>query len=139
MYTRHASLKALSAIQHDFLDVGSSPNKLQPGGPGYELVYSCTQVLPYLRSLSPAGTLSASFDRIKAHELTLVKELIGYLESRYDRGVRLVGDGHTENRVPTISFVVVGQNPMRSRDVIEVFNRQGWVRLLLFHAPVVCL
>lgn len=31
-------------------------------------------------------------------------------------------------RVPTVSFVVRGERPIRSRDVVEVFDKKGGVR-----------
>ena len=64
---------------------------------------------------------------IKAHEQTLIKELVTYLQSKFDRGVRLVGNGLSEDRVPTISFVVTGQRAIKSRDVVAEFDKQGWV------------
>lgn len=91
-------------------------------------MYGCTAVPPYLRSLSPVRTLEAGFELIKAHEQTLIRELVTYLQSKYDRGVRLVGDGLSEDRVPTICFVVTGQNSLKSKDVVAEFDKQGWVR-----------
>lgn len=34
-------------------------------------------------------------------------------------------------RVPTISFVVRGERPIRSKDVVEVFDKKGGVRFFL--------
>jgi len=51
LYTRAAPLHALTSIAHHFLEVDKLPYKLQPGGPGYEIVYSTTAVIPYLLSL----------------------------------------------------------------------------------------
>ena len=61
LYVRAASVQnSLSSLAYHFLKVDSKPYKLQPGGPGYELVYGCTGVPPYLRSLIAEGTLEAA-------------------------------------------------------------------------------
>ena len=135
MYGPHASLlyarapalaHSLTSLAHHFLSVDTKPYKLQPGGPGYELVYGCTAVPPYLKSLTPAGTLVAAFDAISAHEQDLLKLLLGYLRSKEARGVRIVGDEFEgPSRVPTISFVVVGERAMRSMDVVKAFDLKG--------------
>ncbi|KAF6741112.1 hypothetical protein DFP72DRAFT_863128 [Ephemerocybe angulata] len=83
--------------------------------PGYETVYATTGVNQYLLSLTPANDLNASFAAIAAHEQTL-----------WERGVQLVGDDTVGlNRAPTISFVVVGQHAMQSKDIVKVFDAQG--------------
>lgn len=132
LYTRAASLEgSLASLAHHFLPVENKSYKLQPGGPGYELVYGCTAVPPYLRSLSPSGSLEDAFAKIAEHEQTLVKPLLGYLKSKEARGVRIVGEeGSGLNRAPTISFVVGGERPIRSRDVVKVFDAQKNVSLL---------
>ena len=111
--------------------------KLQPGGPGYEITYGTTGVLPYLLSLSTGpsgpGTLQDSFALIAAHEQTLVEPLLAFLTApeQLDRGVRVVGnDKPGPDRVPTISFVVTGQRAMKSKDVVGFFDSRGGVRIL---------
>ena len=134
MYARAASLvNSLSSLAHHFLPVSSKSYKLQPGGAGYELTYASTAVLPYLASLggAPSGAdisaqLDASFAAIAAHEQTLLAPLLGYLRSRRERGVRIVGaEREGLGRVPTVSFVVVGERAMRSRDLVAAFDKKG--------------
>ena len=127
MYVRLSSLTgSLASLAHHFLDVDTKPYKLQPGGPGYELVYGCTGVPPYLRSLTPTGSLEDAWAAIAAHEQTLLEPLLAYLRGKADRGVRIVGEEKAGfGRVPTVSFVVVGERAVRSRDVVSVFDKKG--------------
>ncbi|PIL26743.1 hypothetical protein GSI_11157 [Ganoderma sinense ZZ0214-1] len=126
LYARRASLiSSLTSLGHHFLRIDDKPYKLQPGGPGYELPWGCTPVVPYLKLLTPSGTLADAWDAIARHEQTLLVELLGYLRAKYGRGVRIVGDemeGMT--RVPTVSFVVVGERPIKSKVVVEAFDSQ---------------
>ena len=123
---------SVTSIVHHFLDVDTVPaNKLQPGGPGYEIVYGTTGVLAYLLSLTPANDLQATFDAIALHEQNLVKPLLSFLTDsiQYERGVRIVGKATADlTCAPTISFVVVGQRPMKSKDIVNVFDQKGGVR-----------
>ena len=137
LYVRAPALtNSLTSLAHHFLAVDAKPYKLQPGGPGYELVYGCTAVPPYLKSLTPVGTLAAAFGAITAHEQELLKLMLGYLRSKEARGVRVVGDEFEgPSRVPTVSFVVVGERAIRSRDVVKAFDEKGNVRkMYLFFA-----
>lgn len=121
----------MTKIVHHFLDVDTVAYKLQPGGPGYELVYGATGVIPYLLSLTPKNDLRASFDAIAAHEQTLLQPLISFLVDpvQKERGVRIVGE-ETVNlgRVPTVSFIVTGQRPLKSRTIVDFFDKKGGVR-----------
>ncbi|KAH9846766.1 PLP-dependent transferase [Lenzites betulinus] len=127
LYARAASLQnSLTSIVHHFLKVDTKPHKLQPGGPGYELVYGCTAIPPYIRSLAPEGTLEAAWAAVAQHEQSLVAPLLTYLRSKTARGVRIVGDeGADLTRAPTISFLVVGENAIRSPDVVKAFDAKG--------------
>lgn len=131
LYVRLSSLReSVSSILHHFLNYDQKSYKLQPGGPGYELVYGTTAVLPYLLSLTPESDLGASFDAITAHEQKLIEPLLAFLTApeQIDRGVRVVGEETPGiNRVPTISFVVVGRNAMRSKEIVQVFDKKGGV------------
>jgi hypothetical protein len=94
LYTRAASLHALTSIAHHFLEVDKLPYKLQPGGPGYEIVYSTTAVIPYLLSLDAnANSLEASFNAITAYEQKLIEPLLGFLTApeQFEKGVKVVG------------------------------------------------
>lgn len=136
MYVRQHTLDKLSSIVHHFLKVDTKAHKLQPGGPGYELVYGTTGVVPYLESLTPEGTLKATFAAIAEHEQTLVEPLLKFLTAptQVERGVRVVGrEEGGLTRVPTISFVVVGQKPLKSKAVVEIFDKKGGVRTHSFY------
>jgi len=118
--------------------VDNDPYKLQPGGPGYELAYATTGVVPYLKSLTPEDDLTASFDAIANHEQTLLEPLLLFLTDakQFERGVRVVGTSEINlSRVPTVSFVVVGQNAIKSKDIVGAFDKKGGVSptISLFH------
>jgi selenocysteine lyase/cysteine desulfurase len=131
MYVRSTALEhSVSPIVHHFLKVDKVAYKLQPGGPGYEAVYGTTGVVPYLLSLTPQNDLKASFDAIAQHEQTLLQPLIDFLvaPAQRERGVRIVGEETVNlDRVPTVSFVVVGQQPLKSRAIVEYFDAKGGV------------
>ncbi|PBL01447.1 PLP-dependent transferase [Armillaria gallica] len=137
LYVRAPALQhSLSSIVHHFLNVKHSAAKLQIGGPGYELVYGTTGVIPYLLSLTPENSLKASFAAIAEHEQTLVEPLLAYLThaDQQARGVRVVGEEYPGlMRVPTISFVVVGERPMKSKDVVKIFDQKGGVGIRYGH------
>lgn len=143
MYVRaHALEHSVTKIVHHFLDVDTVAYKLQPGGHGYELVYGTTGVIQYLLSLTPKNDLRATFDAIAAHEQTLLHPLISFLVDpvQKERGVRIVGE-ETVNleRVPTVSFVVTGQRPLKSRTIVDFFDKKGGVRnfCCIFPCPVI--
>ncbi|KAF7974668.1 hypothetical protein HWV62_11564 [Athelia sp. TMB] len=140
LYIRAASLHALNSLAHHFLKVDRVAYKLQPGGPGYEIAYGTTGVLPYLLSLSTGpsgpGTLQNSFALIAAHEQTLVEPLLAFLTApeQLHRGVRVVGDDKPgPARVPTISFVVTGQRALKSKDVVKFFDSKGGIGIRYGH------
>lgn len=127
LYTRQAALESLTSLAHYFL---KSPSyKLQPGGPGYEVTYGTSGVLPYLVQLASQAPATADFEalqvafaRIAAHEQLLMEPLITYLLSKWDSGVRIVGpeSWKLEDRAPTISFVVVGDDGKTKRLLSKV-------------------
>ncbi|OSC97016.1 PLP-dependent transferase [Trametes coccinea BRFM310] len=135
LYARRAALRdSLTSLAHHFLKVDDKPYKLQPGGPGYELVYGCTAVPPYLHSLTPSGTLEATWTAITAHEQTLLGPLLGYLREKRERGVRIVGEEREgPGRVPTVSFVVVGERALRSPEIVKAFDSKGSVGIRYGH------
>ncbi|KAJ7161164.1 pyridoxal phosphate-dependent transferase [Mycena filopes] len=135
MYVRAPALASVTSIVHHFLRPAYA-YKLQPGGPGYETVYGTKAALPYLLSLTPAKDLSATFDAIAAHETKLVTTLLSYLTApeQAARGLRVVGaEEPGPTRLPTISFVVVGDRPMRSKDVVKVFDARGGIGIRWGH------
>ncbi|KZT02926.1 PLP-dependent transferase, partial [Laetiporus sulphureus 93-53] len=137
LYTHTTSLRqSLSSLAHHFLapQVVLKPYKLQPGGPGYEVVYGCTAVPVYLRSLTPSSSLEDAFDAIAKHEQTLIAPLLAYLRSKESRGVKIVSDERESlSRVPTISFAVVGERAMRSSDVVRGFDDRGEIGIRYGH------
>lgn len=135
LYVRAPALtNSLSSLAHHFLSVDTKPYKLQPGGPGYEIVYGCTAVPPYLKSLAPSGSLADAFDAIAAHEQALLKPFLTYLRSKTERGVQIVGDEYEGlSRVPTVSFVVAGKRPIRSKDVVKAFDEKGDIGIRYGH------
>ncbi|KAF8961498.1 pyridoxal phosphate-dependent transferase [Flammula alnicola] len=137
LYVRSSVLEnSVTPIVHHFLKVDKVAYKLQPGGPGYEIVYGSTGVIPYLLSLTPKNDLRASFDAIAAHEQTLIKPLISFLIDpvQRERGVRIVGEETVNlDRVPTISFVVVGQRPLKSRAIVDFFDKKGGIGIRYGH------
>jgi len=152
LYVRDRSLESsLKPLTHHFLPVEGKAYQLQPGGPGYELVYACTAVLPYFLSLSSTpspsteenvkAALNDAFTRIEEHEHKLIEPLLAYLRSKKDRGVLIVGDEqNAANRVPTISFVVHGQKPLSSKEVVSHFDKMGdvGIRWGHFYAYTLC-
>jgi len=131
LYTRSASREPLSSLAHYFL---TSPSyKLAIGGPGYEWVYSTTAVLKYLESLDPSGDgeLADAFSAIGRHEQTLMRPLLEFLlsDAAKSRGVRIVGPETLESRVPTVSFVVVGDRPFKSADIVGEVDKSEKARV----------
>jgi selenocysteine lyase/cysteine desulfurase len=115
----------VAPITHHFLRVDTVGYKLQPGGPGYELLHGAAGVPIYLRSLTPEGTLNAAFVASAAQESALCDRLLGLLRG-YAPRVRIVGDSHNGSlRAPTINFVVQG---IRSRDIVHACDETGTVR-----------
>ncbi|ESK97391.1 putative aminotransferase [Moniliophthora roreri MCA 2997] len=137
LYVKHSILQnSVSSLVHHFLKVHQKSYKLQPGGPGYELVYGTTGVVSYLRGLTPSNDLKASFDAIAEHEQTLIVPLLEYLTApaQFERGVRVVGDEKAgPDRVPTISFVVTGKKAIASKDVVKVFDKKGGIGIRFGH------
>ncbi|KAG8966006.1 hypothetical protein FRC05_002926 [Tulasnella sp. 425] len=139
LYTRKSSLdNSLTSLAHYFL---KDHEKLEPGGPGYEVTYGTTGVLPYLLSLagnsglegkSDGELLDVAYQRIAAHEEELMKPIFDFLlsEEAKKAGVRIVGpeSGKVEVRAPTISFVVVGPDGktkrLQSKDVVAKVHSQ---------------
>ncbi|KAH7890443.1 pyridoxal phosphate-dependent transferase [Phlebopus sp. FC_14] len=137
LYMRSSALcSSLTKIVHHFLAVESKPYKVQIGGPGYELVYGATGVVPYLLSLTPSNDLQASFDAIAEHEQQLLRPLLTFLTDakQFARGVRVVGTSNIDmTRVPTISFVITGQNAVKSRDIVAAFDKKGGIGIRFGH------
>ncbi|KAF9563571.1 selenocysteine lyase [Agrocybe pediades] len=137
LYVRaHALENSVTSVVHHFLHVDKVAYKLQPGGPGYELVHGATGVIPYLLSLTDKNDLRASFDAIAEHEQTLLKPLMAFLTDpkQRERGVRIVGEETVGlHRVPTVSFVVTGQNAIKSKAIVNFFDQKGGIGIRYGH------
>ena len=143
LYVKSECLKALKSLAHHFLEAHAidKPYKLQPGGPGYELNYASTGVLPYLEALGKennngkfADDVDAAFAVIEEQEQALLAPLLSYLNSSeaWDRGIRIVGDEQAgPSRVPTVSFVVVGERAIPSKEIVKFFDGKRNVSLSL--------
>lgn len=93
-------------------------------------MYASTGVNQYLLSLTPSNDLDATFNAIALHEQTLLEPLLNFLNEpkQWKRGVRIVGDEKLSlNRVPTVSFVVADDPPVKSSDIVKVFDDTGKV------------
>lgn len=125
MYTRRASREDLASLAHYFL--GAPTYKLAVGGAGYELTYASSVVVDYLKDITPKDDVNASFAAIARHERALMVPLLEYLlsDAAKARGVRIVGPESVEARVPTISFVVTGDKPLKSPDIVAAFDKKG--------------
>ncbi|KAG6917876.1 hypothetical protein DXG01_000646 [Tephrocybe rancida] len=137
LYVRSATLeKSTKSLVHHFLKLDHTSYKLQPGGPGYEVAYATTGAVDYLLSLTSHRDLTKTFDGIAEHEQTLVAPLLEFLTApaQRERGVRVVGEEEVNlSRVPTISFLVVGQKPIKSKDVVKVFDQKGGIGIRYGH------
>lgn len=98
-----------------------------------------TEAAKLLNATSPDEVLQATFDAIALYEQNLLKPLLSFLTDsiQYERGVRIIGNATADlTRAPTISFVVVGQRPMKSKDIVnssahyfQAVDQKGGVRL----------
>lgn len=150
-------MASITSIAHHFHSprYDDLPFKLQPGGPGYELVYASAAVLSYLYALSLPSpndakvipseellkvkstselreALETTSTLVEAHEKALMEPLLAFLTSprMYARGVRVVGPESCASRAPTVSFIVVDNGAgtsMSSRDIVEKIDRLGTV------------
>jgi hypothetical protein len=150
---KSTSQTSLNPISHYFIT--DPTNQYQLGGPGYELTYAVSRVLQYLLALSNSTfnqkqndfkaediksvspLLNSSFEAIAAHEQLLVRRFLTFLTSKeqWDRGIRMVGSEASDERAPTISFVVTagknGEPAMKSKEVVGGVDKLGGVRKLL--------
>jgi len=136
MYVRKGALtSSVSSIVHHFLSPGYDGigYKLQPAGPGYESTWGTTAVVPYLESLTSDGTVDAAYEAVSAHDVELAGKLLDFLEAekQFKRGVRVVGEKASPNRMPTVSFVVKsgdnGEEEIKSKDLIRRVDAKGKV------------
>lgn len=121
LYGKQEYLLAMPGINHYFIDVADTPYKFQPGNINFELSYSLLGITDYLSELAQVhyrdraapslrGQLQQAFDLISAHEERLSARLLSFLNSKPN--VRILGKTACDRtwRVPTLSFVVEGQD-----------------------------
>lgn len=118
LYGKYELFRELDNLYHYFYDKDKVPAKLEAGNASYELSYSTTGIFDYLVSLgeragcegSARQKLEAAFVAITKHENIIAERLLEYLRSRSDCRVIGIDRGDDARRVPTISFVVDGQD-----------------------------
>jgi cysteine desulfurase family protein (TIGR01976 family) len=136
MWVQRELLLSLPSLNHFFIGKDVLPYKLQPGNVNYELSYGCIGIHEYLCDVGSAlGALGstrqrmqAAFDAFEQHEDQLAERLLSWLRGK--KGVRIIGRPAATSgaRVPTISFVVAGQEPeaiVRHVDRFDIGIRHG--------------
>lgn len=119
MYGKYELLLELDNIYHYFFSADKVPYKLEPGNVNYELVYGSASIVDYLVELgSQSGSkgsdrdkVVAAFKDINKQETELGEHLLTYLRGREDCKIIGLSDGLDPRRVPTISFIIDGQDP----------------------------
>lgn len=122
LWGRRELLLELPSLNHFFIGQDVVPYKLQPGNVNYELSFGCIGITDYLLDVadkigatgSERERMQAAFDAFEVQEDLLAKRLLGFL--RECPGVRIIGKPDTQDRVPTISFVVEG---MQSEAIVR--------------------
>lgn len=140
LYARYDLMAELDNLYHYFYGKDKIPAKIEPGNASYELAYSSTGIVDYLAELGlRAGCngcvrdkLEAAFECITEHENRIAERLLAYLRGRDD--CRVIGFplGDDARRVPTISFVIDGQDPGEIARKVDDYNIA--VRFGDFHA-----
>lgn len=118
MYGKYSHLLELDTLYHYFYGKDKVPGKMEPGNPNYELAYATVGIVDYLCELGTrAGSngdnrekITTAFQAIAQQEDLLTERLLSYLRSRND--CRIIGQTTNRDgqRIPTISFVVDGQD-----------------------------
>lgn len=140
LYGKYDLFAELDNLYHYFYGKDKVPAKLEPGNASYELSYSSIGIVEYLAELGEqAGAtgsmrekIEAAFDQITQHENNIAERLLKYLRSRDD--CRIIGFDHGDDprRVPTISFIIEGQDAGEIAKKIDAYNIA--VRFGDFHA-----
>lgn len=141
LYGRHDLLRHKAGnINHFMYGEDKVPAKLEPGNPNYELAYGCIGVVDYLEGFAKAhginadgrAGIEAAFALMADHEEALSRRLLDYLATRDD--VTILGEPSADKvlRVPTIAFVIKGQN---SADIVRAIDATGiGIRFGDFHS-----
>ena len=130
LWGRRDLLLSLPSLNHYFVGLEVIPYKLQPGNVNYELSYGCMGINEYLIDVgtrlgntgSARQKMQAAFDAFEKHEDALAERLLAYLRGK--KSVRVIGlpGAAAGSRVPTISFMVAGQ---QSESVVRHVDRFG--------------
>jgi cysteine desulfurase family protein (TIGR01976 family) len=140
LYGKYELLRELDNLYHYFYGKDKVPAKLEPGNASYELAYASTGIVDYLTELgeqvdgigSTRDKIVRAFHQITLHENTIAEKLLAYLRARPDCRILGFENGSDERRVPTISFVVEGQDAGQIAKKIDAYNIA--VRFGDFHA-----
>ena len=140
LYGKYKLFAELDNLYHYFYGKDMIPAKLEPGNASYELAYSSVGIVDYLVELAErsgqTGSVRAKFEsawaQINTHENRIAERLLKYLRSRSD--CRIIGHerGDDPRRVPTISFVVDGQDSGQIARKMDAYNIA--IRFGDFHA-----
>lgn len=140
LYGKYDLLRELDNLYHYFYGKEKVPAKLEPGNASYELAYASIGIVDYLAELAEqvdgAGStrdkIVRAFDRITLYENAIAERLLAYLRSRSDCRILGFENGSDERRVPTISFVVDGQDSGQIAKKMDAYNIA--IRFGDFHA-----
>jgi cysteine desulfurase family protein (TIGR01976 family) len=140
LYGKYKLLAELDNLYHYFYGKDMVPAKLEPGNANYEMAYASVGIVDYLASLGErTGEQGSTRERIEAawaaiteHENQIGERLLSWLRGRED--CRIIGRerGDDPRRVPTISFVVDGQDSGKIARQMDAYNIA--IRFGDFHA-----
>ncbi len=134
LWGRRELLLSLPSLNHHFIGPEVLPYKLQPGNVNFELSWGCAGIAEYLVDMGArmggrvgeAGShrehMQTAFDAFARHEDMLAEQLLAYLRDK--AGVSIIGHRHVTNgnRMPTISFVVAGQQSSVIAQHLDQYN-----------------
>ncbi|KAJ3414043.1 hypothetical protein HDV05_007168 [Chytridiales sp. JEL 0842] len=141
LYMRRSASAQLQSLAHFFIDKNERPYIFQPGNLNYELTASLGGVLEYLKEVGEGtvgaveergggvvkrGEIEKAFEKIAEHETSILKPFMEYLVSKPEV-YRIIGRPYAGyDRVPTVSFVVVKPGGLKSREVVEKMDLEGF-------------
>jgi selenocysteine lyase/cysteine desulfurase len=113
LYGSAKAQEQVGSLGHYFNPSATLEGKLGLAASSYEMTQAIPKVLDYFGS---GGDAAATWNAMQRHEEQLAEFLLGYLRERKDVTIFGEPSADGEKRVPTISFVIEGQN---SQDVVE--------------------
>jgi len=129
LFGRHDRLLEAHGQYHYFIGENDTDAKLNPAGPNHEAIASLHGIADYFEALAdhhlktPANSfherVAAMFDMFTAHEETMAKRFINFIDSKAN--VRLLGrrTGDGDERAPTFSFVIDGRRSAEVARAVE--------------------